>query len=159
MAKTITKPVAKKAAAKKTVKLENPYLVTETVQRIAWEKIPNDTYIECTIGGTKFKGILVKEDGSMYIVHNNPRRDGSSPSSRRGFNYSWSIGREDEPDIPITNVTFPPMPEKVNASFPLVLEKISDYSVEVYKNHVIVGCTKVTKKRVEEILDAMNSFK
>lgn len=160
MAKTVTKPVAKKAAPKKTVEPESPYIVTETIQRIAWEKIPNLTYIKCTLDGAKLTGLLVKEDRTVYILHDNPRRKGDGPSSRRGFKYSWCIGSDPQRSVyKVTDVSFPPMPEELKARVPIVLARIDGYPVEVYKTHVMVGCTMVNKIRIEEILAAMNSFK
>jgi hypothetical protein len=48
------------------------------------------------------KGMLVIEDSHAYMVHNSKsqRHDGARPDYMRGYQYSWSLGREIDLNVP-----------------------------------------------------------
>jgi hypothetical protein len=53
--------------------------------------------ISIEIGDDVVKGMLVIEDSHAYMVHNSKspeRHDGARPDYMRGYQYSWSLGRE-----------------------------------------------------------------
>ena len=46
--------------------------------------------------------------------------------------------------------------KKVNLFKPLKETEIGDYIGKIYKNYIEVGCQKISKKQIEEILEVMN---
>ena len=46
--------------------------------------------------------------------------------------------------------------KKVNLFKPLKETEIGDYIGRIYKNYIEVGCQKISKKQIEEILEIMN---
>lgn len=46
--------------------------------------------------------------------------------------------------------------KKVNLFKPLKETEIGDYIGKIYKNYIEVGCQKISKKQIEEILEIMN---
>lgn len=46
--------------------------------------------------------------------------------------------------------------KKVNLFKPLKETEIGDYTGRIYKNYIEVGCQKISKKQIEEILEIMN---
>ena len=46
--------------------------------------------------------------------------------------------------------------KKVNLFKPLKETEIGDYIGKIYKNYIEVGCQKISKKQIEEILETMN---
>ena len=46
--------------------------------------------------------------------------------------------------------------KKVNLFKPLKEIEIGDYIGKIYKNYIEVGCQKISKKQIEEILEIMN---
>ena len=47
--------------------------------------------------------------------------------------------------------------KKVNLFKPLKETEIGDYIRKIYKNYIEVGCQKISKKQIEEILEIMNN--
>ena len=46
--------------------------------------------------------------------------------------------------------------KKVNLFKPLKETEIGDYIGKIYKNYIEVGCQKISKKQIEEIIEVMN---
>ena len=46
--------------------------------------------------------------------------------------------------------------KKVNLFKPLKETEIGDYKGRIYKNYIEIGCQKISKKQIEEILEIMN---
>ena len=46
--------------------------------------------------------------------------------------------------------------KKVNLFKPLKETEIGDYKGRIYKNYIDIGCQKISKKQIEEILEIMN---
>lgn len=90
------------------------------------------------------QGYLFKEGTHSYIIHNNPKFNGNEPTILPiGFELSWEV----------TNTSIPIKKIKGSTVFkmPKIDGKIGGYKVRIYPDHIMVGCTKVTKEQVLKV--------
>ena len=146
---------------KKTVELAKTIKVQEEIEMIDWSLVPSGTYMTGKIDSTEVEGVLAKEDGELFFCQN--ERDGSQPKFKFGFKYGWSFSQRTDGThtSAVKDIQFPPKPaDLVIPPIPPAQPKpikmiVGEYKSEVYSDHIQVGCQKISKETVLEVLAKM----
>jgi hypothetical protein len=124
-----------------------------------WDAIPDQIYAEATISVADITGIVVKDRGNLYFLHNNPAFSGSFPKQMFGYKYGWHFIKErlenGESDI---RLRFPEAPSDFVLTpdpVPTTID-VAGYEGLVYSNGIQLGCQFVTKETVAEVLKLIN---
>jgi hypothetical protein len=140
-------------------------IVEETIKIIDWSKVPCGTYMIAKIRDKSYEGVVwndpLNPNGRKYFCQN--YKIGSTPPFGFGFNYGWEFRQEvdgthtDE----VSDIQFPPKPESLRIPPIPIYVSIGDgtYQAEVISNHTVkVGCQKITKEEILNVLKAMESL-
>lgn len=143
---------------KKTVELAKTITVPQEIEMIDWSLVPEGTYMTGKIDSTEVEGVLAKEDGELFFCQN--ERNGSEVPFKFGFKYSWSFSQRTDGTHTsgVKDIQFPPKP--ADLVIPPIPPKpikmiVGEYKSEVYSDHIQVGCQKISKETVLEVLAKM----
>lgn len=128
-------------------------------QEIDWKKVKQGTWFSALIHGTKCIGRIQKEDGDIYLCQN--EKQGSPARNKRGFKYSWIIGKGNLLDIETTYVTNLKLLAEKPKTFEFKPVKqptiVGGYELRIEKGYIMVGCTKVTNAEVRRICSKLKN--
>lgn len=126
-----------------------------------WKSIPTGSKFIGNILGSKCNGRIFKDkiNNEIFLCQN--IEDGERCDNTLGYKYSYCINEGDLSDLEIhdiiiTSITLDPdfkipIPDK-----PFI---INHHTVLFYKDYIKVGCTKIPKSQIEEILKRLNNTK
>jgi hypothetical protein len=126
-----------------------------------WKKVPTGTKFTGTIENVKCTGRIFKND-KIYLCQS--IKNGSTAPNKLRFLYSWVIdeGTVDDlklNDVKITSLTLDPKFKVPKLS---KTTKLGSYTVKYFPGkdaYITVGCTTVTKKQIERILEELSPKK
>jgi hypothetical protein len=139
-------------------------IVEETIQIIDWSKVPCGTYMTAKISDKSYEGVVwndpLNPNDSKYFCQN--YKDGTPPPFNFGFQYGWQFSQKSDGTHTeeVSDIQFPPKPESLRIPPAPTFVSIGDgaYKAEVTSNHTVkVGCQKITKEQILNVLKAMES--
>ena len=150
---------------KKIKKITKTITVDEETDVIDWTKVPNGTFMTGKIKKTYVEGVLYKDkvEGELRLYFCQNEKDGAEAPFKFDFKYSWKFSQypDGTHDSDVTDIQFPPKP--ADLVIPPVPPKpvkmmVGTYISEIHFDHIQVGCQKIDKKTILQVLAKMDKI-
>jgi len=125
-----------------------------------WENIPTGSKFTAIIGGKKCTGRIYKDEEEAFIYLCQNIMSGVNCNNKLGYRYSWAVNNGTMEEIESCNVKI--ISITLDPKFKYILPEVTDldeYSIEYNKDYIKVGCVRVDKKDIQEVLKYMNTLK
>ena len=121
-----------------------------TIKAWDWNKIPVGSKFTCLIKGKKTSGRIQKEGKDIYLCQD--VENGVMCDDKLGYKFSWSIMSGSITHIEYNGVKELEIELDPDYKSPIQWGQLGEYTVTIYDDFIKVGCTKVTKTQIEDIL-------